>query len=73
MYSAFGSPDGDAIWPCDYPDLWPRHAECCIGVEAARHQLMVDNDKYILTSGGSPPTAEEEILNAPLRAGYDYG
>ena len=73
MYSAFGSPDGDAIWPWDYPGLWPRHAECRIGVEAARHQLMVDNDKYILTSGGSPPTAEEEILNAPLRAGYDYG
>ncbi len=34
---------------------------------------MYDNDKHILTTGGSPPTDEEERLNAPLRAGYDYG
>lgn len=34
---------------------------------------MPDNDRHIVTSGGSPPTAEEEARNAPLRTGYDYG
>lgn len=33
---------------------------------------MSDNDHYIVTKGGNPPTAEEKARNAPLRAGYDY-
>lgn len=34
---------------------------------------MHDNDRFIVTDGGIPPSPEEEARNAPLRAGYDYG
>ena len=32
----------------------------------------LDNDRFIVTAGGNPPTKEEEARNAPLRTGYDY-